>query len=93
MSRPTDDFRDLNERLDRALPPHSNAVNEGDSDPLVAAARRLAQGPDVQLTDKAVRRIEARLRQQVAAQQHRGGARRHGSPGGGRCVTRRRFCW
>jgi hypothetical protein len=68
MSRPTDDIRDLAERLDRALPPHTRQVVEGDSDPLVAAARRLAQGPNVRLTDAAVRRIEKRLRQRVSAQ-------------------------
>jgi hypothetical protein len=68
MSRPIRDIRDLAERLDRALPPHTKTVVEGDSDPLVEAARRLARGPDIQLTDAAKRRIEARLRQQISAQ-------------------------
>jgi hypothetical protein len=71
MSRPTDDIRDLMERLDRSLPPHTRAVAEDDSDPLVAAARRLAQGPNVRLSDEAARRIEGRLRQLVAAQHRR----------------------
>jgi hypothetical protein len=70
MNRPIRNFRDLIERLDRALPPHTKTVVEDDSDPLVEAARRLAQGPDVRLTDEAMRRIETRLRQQVAAQRH-----------------------
>jgi hypothetical protein len=68
MNRPIRNFRDLIERLDRALPPHTKTVVEDDSDPLVEAARRLAQGPDVRLTDEAKRRIETRLRQQIAAQ-------------------------
>jgi hypothetical protein len=76
MSRPFRDIRDLARRLNRALPPHSKTVVEGDSDPLIEAARRLAQGPDVRLTDAAMRRIEARLRQQVSAQRHPGRSRR-----------------
>jgi hypothetical protein len=68
MNRPIRNLRDLIERLDRALPPHTKTVVEDDSDPLIEAARRLAQGPDVRLTDETKRRIEMRLRQQVAAQ-------------------------
>ena len=66
MNHPIRIFRDLSERLDRALPPHTKTVVENDSDPLVEAARRLAKGPDVQLTPEAANRIEARLRQQVS---------------------------
>jgi hypothetical protein len=80
MSRPTDDIRDLMERLDRSLPPHTRAVVGDDSDPLVAAARRLAQGPNVQLSNEAARRIESRLRQQVAAQHHRQRSRSSARP-------------
>lgn len=60
------DLQALLERLDRAVPPGTRAVGEADGDPLVQAARRLAQGPDVHLTAAAQARIEARLRAQVA---------------------------
>jgi hypothetical protein len=62
------DMRDFIERLDRAVPPHTKTVlDDGEADPLVDVARRLAQGPDVQLSAAAASRIEARLRQQTAA--------------------------
>jgi hypothetical protein len=62
------DMRDFIERLDRAVPPHTKTVvDDGEADPLVDAARRLAQGPDVRLSPAAASRIEARLRQQTAA--------------------------
>jgi len=62
-----DNDRDLMDRLDRAIPPHSSEMGESDTgDPLVDAARRLAAGPDVTLSPAALDRIEARLRQRNA---------------------------
>ncbi len=61
----------LQERLDRAVPPGTRAVGDAADDPLVQAARRLAQGPAVRLSPAAQARIEARLRAQVAAQASR----------------------
>lgn len=60
------DIRDLMDRLDRALPPHTRASGAADGDPLVEAARRLAEGPDFPLSNAALDRIEARLRQRTA---------------------------
>lgn len=60
-----DDSRDLMERLDRALPPHSRAASDT-GDPLVSAAQRLAEGPEVSLSRAALDRIEVRLRQRAA---------------------------
>jgi hypothetical protein len=60
--------RDLMERLDRAVPPHTRSITEGgDADSLVDAARRLAQGPDIRLTEASMSQIEARLRQRAAS--------------------------
>jgi hypothetical protein len=62
-----DNERDLMDRLDQAIPPHSRDLGEtGTADPLVEAARRLATGPDVMLSPAALERIEARLRQRNA---------------------------
>jgi len=58
--------RDLMERLDRAIPPHTRRASGDSSDPLVNAAQRLAQAPDVALSDAALNRIEARLRAKTA---------------------------
>ncbi|MGQ9850715.1 MAG: DUF5667 domain-containing protein [Aggregatilineaceae bacterium] len=58
----------LLERLDRAIPPGTHAIGNADDDPLVEAARRLAQGPTVRLTPAAQARIEARLRAHMTAQ-------------------------
>jgi hypothetical protein len=77
-----DEFRDLMDRLDRALPPHSRHVDEADADPLMDAARRLAQGPDISLSDPAQDRIEALLRARTAAL--------HTRPATGRRVAPRR---
>jgi hypothetical protein len=64
---PSPDPRDLVERLNRALPPHSRALSDLDgADPLVDAARQLAHGPDVSLNSAALNRIETRLRQRQA---------------------------
>ena len=71
----SDDIHDLMERLDRAIPPHTPTVNGDDADPLVVVARRLAQGPEVRLSEAAINRIEGRLRQRVTAQ-HRTNHRR-----------------
>ncbi len=61
--------RALMELLDRAIPPHTHQVIAvgDDSDPLLAAARRLALGPRPALSPAARERIEARLRAQIAA--------------------------
>ena len=61
--------RALMELLDRAIPPHTQQVIAvgDDSDPLLAAARRLALGPRPALSPAARERIEARLRAQMAA--------------------------
>jgi hypothetical protein len=48
--------------LDQALPPGSSEISPVNGDPLVGAARRLAEGPDLKLSDAALDRIEARLR-------------------------------
>ena len=61
------DIRLLMEQLDRSLPPGTNAVLGRGDDPLVEAARQLALGPEVRLSDAALDRIEARLRQRTAA--------------------------
>lgn len=58
----------LLEQLDRAIPPGTRAIGNADDDPLVQAARRLAQGPTVRLTPAAQARIEARLRAHAAVQ-------------------------
>jgi hypothetical protein len=63
------DISDLIARLDRAIPPHTKAVMDGDGNPLVETARRLAQGPDVRLSTTATSLIEARLREHNAALQ------------------------
>lgn len=54
--------RDLMDRLDQAVPPDTHAVDGAEGDPLVDAARRLAQAPDVRLPNVSLNRIEARLR-------------------------------
>ncbi|MBI5958087.1 MAG: hypothetical protein HY866_05095, partial [Chloroflexi bacterium] len=57
---------DLLHRLDQVIPPHSRAVRDdagAENDPIVDAARRLAQGPDISLNHAALSRIEAQLRQ------------------------------
>ncbi len=60
------EIRDLMDRLDRAVPPYSKKALLPDSDPMVSAAQRLAQGPTIQLSDSALDRIEARLRARTA---------------------------
>ena len=55
------------DRLDRAIPPHQRRIDVSDGDPLVNAARRLAEGPRPRLSNLAVGRIEVRLRAQAAA--------------------------
>ncbi len=62
----SDESRDLMDRLDRALPPHTHTVHADGDDPLVDAARRLAEAPHVALSDAAVRRIEARVQARLA---------------------------
>ncbi|WP_162909215.1 DUF5667 domain-containing protein [Aggregatilinea lenta] len=57
----SDEARDLMDRLDRALPPHTRAVYENGDDPLVDAARQLAELPLPALDAEAVNRIEARI--------------------------------
>ena len=59
---------DLQRRLDRAIPPGDGPLPpiEGD-DPLVKAARRLADAPSVELSNAALDRIEARLMAHVDA--------------------------
>jgi hypothetical protein len=53
---------DLNQRLDQVAPPHTRAVgSDVDADPLVSTAQRLAQGPNVNFSQEALDRIEARL--------------------------------
>lgn len=54
--------RDLMDRLDQAVPPNTKAVDGAEGDPLVDAARRLAQAPDVRLPNVSLNRIEAKLR-------------------------------
>ncbi len=62
-----DDARHLMDRLDRALPPHTHAIDgEHDDDPLVEAARRLAAAPPPALSPDVVDRIEARLLARLA---------------------------
>jgi len=53
---------DLQQRLDRAVPPGTRRLPPTkDDDPLVEVARRLAEAPKITLSDAAVDRIEARL--------------------------------
>jgi len=59
---PTSESQELMERLNRAIPPHTTALPEHDSDPQVMAARRLARGPRPLLSETASSRIEAQLR-------------------------------
>ncbi|MBI5960459.1 MAG: hypothetical protein HY866_17085 [Chloroflexi bacterium] len=60
-----DNDRELNARLDRAVPPHTRTLGETDTDPLTRLAQRLAQGPDVLFSDTALDRIETRLNAQM----------------------------
>lgn len=74
-----DDIQNLMDHLDRAVPPHSRAVSGSEDDPLVAAAQQLAQGPAVRLSDAALNRIEAQLRQAASVRRpvrHSDSARR-----------------
>ena len=63
---PHDDPRDLMERLDQVVPPHTRAVHADGDEPLVDAARRLAQAPMPALSDHAINRIEDVLRARLA---------------------------
>jgi hypothetical protein len=56
------DTRKLIQRLEEAVPPHSDALGDAGDDPLLKTAQRLANGPDIKLSDPALNRIEARLR-------------------------------
>ncbi len=59
---------DLQRRLDRAVPPDTRYLPPAkDDDPLVEAARRLAETPPFELSDAAVDRIEARLLAEIGA--------------------------
>ena len=59
---------DLSQRLDRAIPPGDGALPPaGEGDPLVNAARRLAEAPPLELSNAALDRIEARLMAQIDA--------------------------
>jgi hypothetical protein len=63
------DIQELMEELNRAVPPNTHATTASD-DPLVEAARRLANGPKPALPDSALDRIEMRLRARHAAILH-----------------------
>lgn len=60
-----DNDRDLNARLDQAVPPHTRTLGKPDTDPLTRLAQRLAQGPDVLFSEPALDRIETRLNAQM----------------------------
>jgi hypothetical protein len=57
-----DETRRLMADLDQALPLDSDDILPVASDPMIGAARRLAEGPDLKLSDAALNHIEARLR-------------------------------
>lgn len=70
--------RELQQRLDRAVPPGTRDLPLApDDDPLVEAARRLAQAPEVSLSGAALDRIEARLMAALAEPPRRATARSH----------------
>lgn len=75
----SNEARDLMNRLDETLPPVSGNADRAASadpaaggDPLVRTAQRLAQAPDLRLTDAAQDRIEARLRARMIEFSHNG---------------------
>jgi hypothetical protein len=76
-----DELRDLLERLDRAVPPYTNMLTGGDEDPRVSVAKRLAQGPKVQLGDEAQARIEDRLLDHLQYIEGQPSARSHSGSG------------
>jgi hypothetical protein len=57
----SEEARQLMNELDRLIPPHSTETQTS-ADPLIQAARHLAQGPDIKLSAASLDRIEARLR-------------------------------
>lgn len=65
MNHEFPDEIDLMKKLDAAIPPYQDKVLASD-DPQIAAAQRLAQGPDVRLSNVALNRIEAQLRSRMA---------------------------
>lgn len=62
------DPQELMQELNRALPPYTNMVLGDESNPLVTAAKRLANAPKGDLSPESVDRIEARLLAALKAQ-------------------------
>ncbi len=65
MNHELPDELELMKNLDVALPPYQDKL-VASTDPRIVAAQRLAQGPDVRLSNVALNRIEAQLRSRMA---------------------------